>query len=116
MISICTRTIDLAGDILLEEMPGSAAQTYQRRISVTATLDGLSTIADMGYTASDNVFGLKFEDISNAQIERLQYLISNYAVLTLANNDGVFVGALNNLISNRAPVECQFLVSEKLTG
>ena len=116
MISLCTRTVDLAGDILLPERPGSAAQNYQRRISVTATLDGFSTIADMGFTASDNVFSLKFDDLTPAQIDRLKYLVTYYQVLTLASKDGVFVGTLNNLAAHTNPVECQFIVAQKLAG
>ena len=114
MIGLSTITFDLNGSILLDAEPNTTMQVYERRNSKNATLDGLSTISDMGFTASDNVFQVKCLDVTAEKIQQLIYLVKNYALLQYANADGVFVGALNTVRPQINPVEFIFQVKEQI--
>jgi hypothetical protein len=114
MIGLSTLTYDLNGAIVLNANPDTTAQVYERRNSKNATLDGLSTISDMGYTASDNVFQVRCKDLAADKIEQLIYLVKSYPLLYYANSDGVFLGALNTLRVNVNPVEFIFQVKEQI--
>jgi len=107
-------TYDLNGSIILDAAPDTTTQVYERRNSKNATLDGLSTISDMGYTASDNVFQVRCHNLAAEKIEQLIYLVKNYALLQYANSDGVFIGALNTLRVQNMPVEFIFQVKEQI--
>lgn len=114
MIALSTITFDLNGCILLHANPETTAQVYERRNSKNATLDGLSTISDMGFTASDNVFQIKVSDLPADKISQLIYLVKNYPLLYYANQDGFFLGAMNTLRPNINPVEFIFQVKEQI--
>lgn len=114
MVALSTITFDLNGSIILDAEPDTTAQVYERRNSKNATLDGLSTISDMGYTASDNVFQVSCRNITPEKIEQLVYLIKNYALVQYANADGVFIGALNTLRPQNLPIEFIFQVKEQI--
>ena len=114
MVALSTITFDLSGHIVLDSDPDTTAQVYERRNSKNATLDGLSTISDMGYTASDNVFQIKCRDLSLDQLSQLVYLVKSYPLLYYANSDGLFLGAMNTLRVNVNPVEFVFQVKEQI--
>lgn len=115
MIILSTITYDPIGYLELRETPDSTYQVHERRVSRSATLDGLSVISDMGYTASDNTFVVRLKNPPVAQVERIIYLIRNYTLLKLTNKDGVFIGALQQFKTHLDPVEFIFLVKEKVS-
>lgn len=114
MISITTFDYDWVGHIHIKPYPDTGRIIYQRRTSKTATLDGLSSLSDFGWTASDNTLTIKIDNCTPAIIERLIYLVKNYPLLRLANADGVFVGSLNNLRATMYPVEFIFDVKQQI--
>jgi hypothetical protein len=114
MISITTLDYDWIGHIYIKPYPDTGRIIYQRRISKNATLDGLSTISDFGYTASDNTLTIKVDNCTPAIIERLIYLVKNYPLLRLSNADGVFIGVLSNIRVTMYPVEFIFDVKQQI--
>lgn len=114
MIILSTLTYDPIGYLELDERPDSTYQVYERRATRTATLDGLSAISDMGYTASDNTFVIKLYRPSQIIVDRLIYFVKVYPLIKLTNKDGVFIGLINNVKANINPVEFTFYVKEKI--
>lgn len=114
MISLTTINYDFVGHIYIKTLPDSGRIVHQRRISKNATLDGLSTISDFGYTASDNTLTIKVDNATIETIERLIYLVKSYPLLRLANADGVFIGSLNNIRATIHPVEFIFDIKQQI--
>lgn len=114
MISLTTITYDRLGYLTVNNMVETGALIHERRTSKAATLDGLASISDMGYTASDNLFVIKINEYTQAQIDRLIYLIKNYPLLRLVNADGVFIGVMDRVKTNLKPIEFNFNVKQQV--
>ena len=114
MISLTTIDYDFVGHVLIKPVPDSGRIIHQRRVSKNATLDGLSTISDFGYTASDNTLTIKVDNASEFTISRLIYLVKNYPLLRLSNSDGVFLGSLSQVRHMTDPVEFIFDIRQQI--
>lgn len=115
MIALSTIEADLIGHIIFQETPDSTYQIHERRMTRTATLDGLSTISDMGYTASDNTFVVRIKNPPKMIVDRIIYFVRNYPIIKLSNKDGAFLGAINQFKTHLDPVEFTFFVKQKVS-
>lgn len=90
MIGLSTKTFDMNGDILLDELKGeSNINTTARRVTKTRTLDGDVDIEDRGYTPKDRAFTIQV----NATLELRAILLNMLTFhnnLTLTMEDGAF--------------------------
>jgi len=91
MIGLSTRTFDLAGAIIIRELPGeSDLEVFERRLSKTATLDGGVVVEDRGYTHGDRTFTV-VAPTSIALRDALSYLTQSYSELVVSTAGGVFL-------------------------
>lgn len=99
MISLAATSYDPAGYLVL---PTRITNPYQgqRRGSVTATLDGGSSVYDGGYSITDQTLSATMNHPTKAQLLTLQYLVSYYSQIILCCEVGAFSAipsfALNN--------------------
>jgi hypothetical protein len=114
MISITTIDYDYLGSIFLNQVNDTGRLIYERRIGKVATLDGLSSLSDFGFTSSDNVWTIKVANSKLKERNRLIYLIKSYPILRVANPDGVFIGAIQSLRLNMEPIEFIFTVKQQI--
>ena len=111
MISLSTLTYDLNGAVSFEAAPETVYPQLTRRITRKATLDGLSTINDMGFTHSDGTIIVATRDFSVS--DQLEYLVKNYSLLHIVTRNGSFKGAIKSLNTSITPMTFTFLISEK---
>lgn len=114
MMALSTPTYDLRGYIVIHESPDTLYPQLTRRVSRTATLDGKSTISDMGYTDSDGSYVVRFDDTSIK--ENLERLIKTYPLLYLSTKNGCFSGTIKTMDTSKTPMEFTFLIKEKISG
>jgi len=89
MISLSATSYDPQGALCL---PVRLDDPYQgqRRGSVTATLDGGSSVYDGGYSITDQTFKTTIQRPSKATLISLQYLVAYYSQIILSCEVGVF--------------------------
>ena len=75
-------------------------QQAARRGTVSATLDGASSVYDGGYSITDQTWTGTLRRPSAALLARLHYLIAYYAELTLCTERGVFAARVETALSN----------------
>lgn len=114
MIAISTPTYDLNGHIVIHEDVTTLYPELRRRATRTATLDGKSSIADMGYSDSDGTFIVTLTDAGLT--EQLERLIKTYPLLYLSSKKGVFSGVIQLMNTQINPIEFTFLIKQKISG
>jgi hypothetical protein len=113
-IGLATALFDIAGDMWLDILPANSQTDYvSRRVSRTATLDGLSSIVDNGFTASDATFNIKWMPETRAEHEQLLTLVKNHSSINITTQYGYFNGVIDN-VTGVNPVSIHFLVREQL--
>jgi len=112
MISISAPTYDLNGNVIIVDDAQTKEPDLKRRVTRTATLDGASTISDMGYSDSDGVYNIKSNYVD---VDKLKNLIQNYSLLTLSTKNGVFSGVISKMNVSAMPVQITFLIEKKLS-
>ncbi len=90
MIGLSTKTFDINGDLILEELERSSdINKSNRRVTKTKTLDGSVAIEDRGYTPKDRRFTIRVEATLFLR-ERLLTFLQFHNALTLTTEDGAF--------------------------
>lgn len=112
MIGLYTPTYDLQGHIILNEDPSSTVPILSRRLTRTATLDGESTINDLGFSYSDGTYVLRFNDLTTKEIGVLEHMIKLHPLVTLTTKEGAYFGAIKSLSLRVQPVELTFLIKK----
>jgi len=115
MIGLSTLAYDLDGFLLIRENIKTQNPTLERRVTRTATLDGLSSISDLGYSDSDGTFFLSITNITQTGIDTLEYLVKNYANLRLSAKSGCFEGVLKLVDTNTFPIQATFLINKRVS-
>ena len=113
MMSIRTPLYDLNGFILFQEAANTSYPELSRRVTRTATLDGNSTINDMGYSDSDNSYIIRINNMPQSDILKLSTIIKTYALVYLSTREGVFYGAISSLNTANDPAEFTFLIKNR---
>lgn len=111
--SLSTRTFDLDGAVFLSNLhPGkSELSSWRRRANRIATLDGGAYIDDLGYSPADRTIILALVNPVRDVVDSLQYLVKNYAELTLVIPDGAYKGMLNKVEHTGGDLRAEFLIS-----
>lgn len=90
MIGLSTKTFDIDGDIILDDLPiVGDINTSSRRVTKTRTLDGDVAIEDRGYTPKDRNFTIRVL-ATRALRETLLRFLEFHNNLTLTMEDGAF--------------------------
>lgn len=96
MISFSALTLDLNGELIVNELPTSNIQGLVRRVSKTKTLDGGVWVEDSGYQDADRTVLIEI-NTDAAIYDRLRYFIENYAQVSLSTRMGFNIAAINNV-------------------
>lgn len=95
MIALSTPTYDPNGYLLLERVRPTNAYQAARRGSVTATLDGESSVYDTGYSTSDQTITASWNHPTREQLIQIRYLVAYYAELILSTESGCYVARVS---------------------
>lgn len=114
LVTFHSQVFDMQGFVTLKANGNSTFASYQRRVSRTATLDGNSSLSDMGFSLADNTLVLKFSDITVEQVEILKHLISSYARILFTDETGSYEGAIESVDWVKKPVTVRFLVAKEI--
>jgi hypothetical protein len=113
-IAITTTLYDINGAMDLDIIPSNNQADYvSRRVSRTATLDGLSSIVDNGFTASDATFNIKWQPEDKDEHNQLLDIAKNHSSVNVITEDGFFNGVID-YVTGFSPVSIHFLVREQL--
>jgi hypothetical protein len=96
VIGISTPTLDIDGDIVIDEHSDTDISRYSRRVNGIATLDGGVEITDNGYADVDRTISIVVES-SVSIMQQLKYLIENYSIINLATRNGFNTAAISKL-------------------
>jgi hypothetical protein len=110
MISISTKTFDLAGSIQLTPAHDSELVELVRRVSRSATLDGGATFEDMGFSWSDVSLDLRFDNLTQAQADQLGYICQNYGELIYIDKNGAFLVLLESSNFGKGGAQIKLLI------
>lgn len=88
-ITMSAPTYDPSGFVELDAEVENAYQAA-RRGSVTATLDGGSSVYDTGYSVSDQTVIARVRQPSEALLTQMRYLVALYPELYLSLMDGFY--------------------------
>lgn len=94
MIAISAPTYDITGHLILATRIRNPYQGT-RRGSVTATLDGGSSVYDTGYSVSDQTFSATLKRPTTAQLVTLRYLVAYYREIVLCCESGAYSAMLS---------------------
>ena len=110
MISLSAPTYDPGGVV---RIPARASNPFfgQRRMTVTATLDGGVSVYDGGYSIADQTLNVTLRRPKKEMMVTLQYLAAYYSQLTLCCESGAFSAALAFSLSGDS-----LTLSLRLTG
>lgn len=112
MIGISAAQFSLDGAILLERTQRPDLNLI-RRVTRTATLDGGATFTDTGYSDADRTIEVTQERATRDEYEKLRFLMKNFELLILCQDDGAYLGAMSQLLVEGGDVTVVFLVREK---
>lgn len=107
MIGISTPTLDIIGDIILNEHIDTDISRYSRRVNSVATLDGGVSVDDNGFADVDRPVKIVIKS-TVAIMERLKYLLENYPVINLSTRRGFNTAAISKLedVAGKITMEC----------
>ena len=114
MIALSAPTYDLDGTLMMD---GRASETGEmsRRVSRSATLDGMAEVTDLGFSHADRTFRVVRRRPTPDEVSRGAYLIETYQQVRISSDEGVFMGALSSLETRRGEMVITVLIAEKLT-
>lgn len=115
MIAISTLVYDLSGHIVLNESPKSIIPNITRRVSRTATLDGKSSVYDLGSSVSDGTYIIRVFNLSIADRDKIKLLAQSYSLVRLSTRQGCMLGVIKSLNVEDNPLEFVFLVKEQVS-
>lgn len=109
LCSICSELFDVDGVVVAERAASNSGVglSVSRRVAVTPTLDGGVTLDDLGFSGADDEIALSFP-LADSLFDRLNYLISTHAALTLSDKSGFYGGALTSVSVSGGAIAATF--------
>ena len=115
VIVIAAPSADAEGSCTFKYNALSEVGSLVRRVSRVATLDGGVVINDLGFTHGDRTFSVRAA-LTKAMTDKLNRILRLYPTVTIAVEEGVFLGAIqsNSITGNVSNLT--ILIKEKLTS
>ena len=115
MIAIASITNNLAGDLIIHELPESDFDTAETRVTRTATLD-LGTVVDIqGYAVGDRTLNVA-SVLTEAEAGKLYDIFKNGVLLNVAIPEGCFRGVISRITLDKGNVSFQVFITERLSA
>jgi hypothetical protein len=112
MISLSATSYDPAGLLILNARVNNPYEA-KRRGSVTATLDGGSSVYDSGYSITDQTLNASLKRPTKATILSLQYLTAYYSQIIVTCESGAFT-CIPSYAVKGAQVSLQLRITARL--
>lgn len=112
MISLSATSYDPVGTLILKTRVTNPYEAT-RRGSVTATLDGGSSVYDTGYSITDQTLRASLKKPSKSTILSLQYLTAYYSQIIVACESGAFT-CIPSYAVNKEIVSLQLRITARL--
>lgn len=118
MISVCARLYSLTGDVVIHHPETMALDDVSRRLSRQPTLDGGAYIYDGGFSQADR--SMSFEvgpaEATEDLKDRLSDLVRYSANVTIAVDEGVFLGVVQSLSHRAGRLTVSLWIQEKVSA
>lgn len=114
-IVVSPALFDLAEPLELSRSAGSDVHGVGRRVTRTPTLDGGAVLQDLGATDADRVLVLEQAHASAAQVAAAKRLARVHPRVTVATEEGVFLGALESVQVREGTLALVFWPISRLT-
>lgn len=111
MISLSATSYDPAGILILRTRTTNPYEAT-RRGSVTATLDGGSSVYDTGYSITDQTFRATLKNPPKTTLIALQYLVAYYSQIIVTCEVGAFL-CIPSFSVNGATVSIQLRITAR---
>lgn len=115
MISIASTAFDLLGHLQISPLASSQVDTFSRRVTRVATLDGGVAISDRGYSDGDRTLVYTYRPVSADHDARARRIVSLHPTVTVSTPDGVFLAAPESFDVSPSQNTLTLLVIEKLS-
>ena len=110
MISLSSLSYDPIGHIQFRPLPSSKMNRIERRVNRVKTLDGGVSVRDTGHWSGDRTFVVEWAVKSEFDEMLAKRLVAMHSQLRLANREGVFVGAPQDIEFENRRARLTFLV------
>lgn len=114
MIHITATTFDIDGYVDFEPLPAQQSDTFERRVSRVATLDGGAAVSDRGYSDSDRTLTYTYRPVSKEHDERARRIVRLHPTVTVSAPEGVFRAVPQSFENGKAENTFTLLVIERL--
>lgn len=115
MYNIVVYAPELTVDGFISMIPTSGWRPEtSRRITKTSTLDGGVYLNDLGFSTADADFNFRIPNPVVADIDNLDILHQNFAILRLVTETGTYEGSVSQL-RKASEVTFKFTVSQKIS-
>lgn len=91
MISITSTAFDVLGHIDIVPLGDTPADSFSRRVSRVATLDGGVAISDRGYSDGDRTLTYSYRPVSKDHDARAERLVRLHPTVNISTPDGLFL-------------------------
>jgi hypothetical protein len=115
MISITSTAFDPLGYIAIDPLPGSSEDSYSRRVTRTATLDGGVAISDRGYSDGDRTLVYRYKSVSTDHDARAKRILRLHPTVQVSTPDGVYLAAPESFDARSDENTISLLVIRKLS-
>ena len=116
MISICSITQDVDGQVLFKEDVSSHPHQARARINRIGTLDGGAVLNHLGFADEDRTIDIKTSYLTEEQAAKLRYFFENDAGVICAIDIGVYFGAIDSLDTSIKPTRIRIAVQSKMSA
>ena len=93
MISVVSKTFDLAGALEIDPNIDGVTFAANRRTSRAATLDGGAVITDQGYSDGDRTLIVRYKAVSEAHDDLARRILRYHARVYVTTDEGTFEAA-----------------------
>ena len=115
MIGISSTLFDLDGCVVLDEARDSDLSEIRRRVSRVPTLDGGVAVNDMGHSAGDRTFRVRWRITNKGNIDRVKYIVQTYGRVVVSCAEGAFLAVPSSVFENDGIGELELLIVEELS-
>jgi len=118
MVHVQTTVYDSQGYFSMEENRAeSILQKASVRLQRDKLLDGSTFLKNHGYAEGDRDFTfISKNTIENAQVAVLWYIVKNHAQVMLSCREGLYLGVIERLSTDRGKIEFKFVPDTKYSS
>lgn len=114
MLTINAPVFDIDGHEVIERPELAGLTGFERRNSRVATLDGLASINDFGYSDADRTIDIEWRPTAPGQVANIARMVKTYNRLIVSTTEGCFIGAPGPFSPSDDTVQLRIFVERRL--